>query len=174
MNGNLNGTNLSVENHGNGINAAGIKKRESAQGRAQAGVQFLQRAAEDNQGDSDAESSSLHDLDLHEEDQGASDRRIRAEAKSMRKVTAPRYILVDHGPNGFHVPQIEDLEITNRSLMVINASLEAAKHRQAKEIRDLRRRLRESRYRRRLHAQGARGHIEFRYGDREQSNFHYC
>ena len=41
--------------------------------------------------------------------------------------------------------QIEDLEITNRSLMVINASLEAAKHRQAKEIRDLRRRLRESR-----------------------------
>lgn len=41
--------------------------------------------------------------------------------------------------------QIEDLEITNRSLMVINASLEAAKHRQAKEIRDLRRKLRESR-----------------------------
>ena len=41
--------------------------------------------------------------------------------------------------------QIADLEITNRSLMVINATLEAAKHRQAKEIRDLRRRLRESR-----------------------------
>lgn len=45
----------------------------------------------------------------------------------------------------FHLLQIADLEITNRSLMVINASLEAAKHRQAKEIRDLRRRLRESR-----------------------------
>lgn len=53
--------------------------------------------------------------------------------------------MIDPGSNGFHVWQIEDLEITNRSLMVINASLEAAKHRQAKEIRDLRRRLRESR-----------------------------
>lgn len=92
MNGNLNGTNLNVDNHTNGISATGIKKRESTQGRAQAGVQFLQRAAEDNLGDSDVEPSSLHDLDLHEEDQGASDRRIRAEAKSMRKVTAPRYL----------------------------------------------------------------------------------
>ena len=45
----------------------------------------------------------------------------------------------------FHILQIEDLEITNRSLMVINASLEAAKHRQAKEIRELRRKVRESR-----------------------------
>jgi len=42
-------------------------------------------------------------------------------------------------------PQIEDLEITNRSLLAINSSLEATKHRQAKEIRDLRRKLRESR-----------------------------
>lgn len=41
--------------------------------------------------------------------------------------------------------QIEDLEITNRSLLAINSSLEATKHRQAKEIRDLRRKLRESR-----------------------------
>lgn len=41
--------------------------------------------------------------------------------------------------------QIEDLEISNRSLLAINASLEAAKHKQAKEIRDLRRKLRESR-----------------------------
>ena len=47
--------------------------------------------------------------------------------------------------DSFHLLQIEDLEITNRSLMTINSSLEAAKHRQAKEIRDLRRRLRESR-----------------------------
>jgi hypothetical protein len=41
--------------------------------------------------------------------------------------------------------QIADLEITNRSLLAINASLETAKHRQAKEIRELRRKLRESR-----------------------------
>ncbi|KAH9064081.1 hypothetical protein EDB87DRAFT_1369257 [Lactarius vividus] len=54
-----------------------------------------------------------------------SDRKIRAEAKSNRK--------------------IEDLEITNRSLLAINATLEATKHRQANEIRDLRRKLRESR-----------------------------
>ncbi|KAG6886770.1 hypothetical protein C0992_002441 [Termitomyces sp. T32_za158] len=41
--------------------------------------------------------------------------------------------------------KIADLEITNRSLLAINASLESTKHKQAKEIRDLRRRLRESR-----------------------------
>lgn len=110
--------------HVNGVNANGLKRRESVQSGVQGVVQFLQRAAEEP-GDSDAGSSSLDDLDPHEEDQDTSDRRMRAEAKSMRK--------------------IEDLEITNRSLMVINASLEAAKHRQAKEIRDLRRRLRESR-----------------------------
>ncbi|VDC05803.1 unnamed protein product [Peniophora sp. CBMAI 1063] len=50
---------------------------------------------------------------------------IRAAAKSNRK--------------------IEDLEITNRSLLAINASLEGQKHKQAKEIRELRRKLRESR-----------------------------
>jgi len=43
------------------------------------------------------------------------------------------------------VSQIEDLEITNRSLLAINASLEATKHKQAREIRELRRKLRESR-----------------------------
>jgi len=43
------------------------------------------------------------------------------------------------------VSQIEDLEITNRSLLAINATLEATKHKQAKEIRELRRKLRESR-----------------------------
>lgn len=145
VNGNLNGTNLNVDNHTNGINTTGIKRRTSAQGGAQAGIQFLQRAAEDDLGDSDAGSSLLHDMDLHEEDQDASNRRTRAEAKSVRKVTIPRYLLASSGSDGFRVSQIEDLEITNRSLMVINASLEAAKHRQAKEIRDLRRRLRESR-----------------------------
>ncbi|KAK7063973.1 hypothetical protein R3P38DRAFT_3301604 [Favolaschia claudopus] len=42
-------------------------------------------------------------------------------------------------------PKIADLEITNRSLLTINTSLEQTKHRQAKEIRELRRKLRESR-----------------------------
>lgn len=37
------------------------------------------------------------------------------------------------------------MEITNRSLLAINASLEKAKDRQAKEIRELKRKLRESR-----------------------------
>lgn len=41
--------------------------------------------------------------------------------------------------------KIADLEITNRSLLAINASLEATKHRQSKEIHELRRKLRESR-----------------------------
>ncbi|KAF9486593.1 hypothetical protein BDN70DRAFT_23331 [Pholiota conissans] len=41
--------------------------------------------------------------------------------------------------------KMADLEITNRSLLSINASLEATKHRQAKEIQELRRRLREAR-----------------------------
>lgn len=45
----------------------------------------------------------------------------------------------------FCLPQIADLEITNRSLLAINATLEATKNRQAKEIRELRRKLRESR-----------------------------
>jgi len=38
-----------------------------------------------------------------------------------------------------------DLEITNRSLLAINASLEKTKARQAQEIRELRRKLRETR-----------------------------
>ena len=41
-------------------------------------------------------------------------------------------------------PQIADLEITTKSLLAINSQLEANKHKQAKEIRDLRRKLRES------------------------------
>ncbi|KAF8215888.1 hypothetical protein K438DRAFT_1748751 [Mycena galopus ATCC 62051] len=53
------------------------------------------------------------------------ERKVRAEAKSVRKIA--------------------DLEITNRSLLAINTSLEQTKHRQAKEIRELRRKLRESR-----------------------------
>lgn len=41
--------------------------------------------------------------------------------------------------------QIADLEITTRSLLTINASLESSKLRQAREIRELRRKLRETR-----------------------------
>ncbi|KAG8943563.1 hypothetical protein FRC04_002788 [Tulasnella sp. 424] len=41
--------------------------------------------------------------------------------------------------------KIEDLEITNRSLLAINVMLEATKARQAKEIRELKRKLRETR-----------------------------
>ncbi|KAF9225528.1 hypothetical protein BS17DRAFT_778729 [Gyrodon lividus] len=54
-----------------------------------------------------------------------SERQLRVEAKTNRKIA--------------------DLEITNRSLLAINASLETTKNRQTKEIRDLRRKLRESR-----------------------------
>ncbi|KAI6047883.1 hypothetical protein EDC04DRAFT_3135587 [Pisolithus marmoratus] len=64
-----------------------------------------------------------HESDVESVDEP--ERHLRAEAKTNRKIA--------------------DLEITNRSLLAINASLETTKNRQAKEIRDLRRRLRESR-----------------------------
>ncbi|KAK7058489.1 hypothetical protein VNI00_002123 [Paramarasmius palmivorus] len=57
-----------------------------------------------------------------EEDEEAE---VRAEAKSNRKIA--------------------DLEISNRSLLAINSMLESTRNRQAKEIRELRRKLRESR-----------------------------
>ncbi|KXN88848.1 hypothetical protein AN958_06718, partial [Leucoagaricus sp. SymC.cos] len=53
------------------------------------------------------------------------EKKVRAEAKSNRKIA--------------------DLEITNRSLLAINSSLEKTKDRQAKEIRELKRKLRETR-----------------------------
>ena len=71
-----------------------------------------------------------------------SDGKIRAEAKSNRKVTNP---LLAHSPLVIPNTQIEDLEITNRSLLAINSTLEATKRKQANEIRELRRKLRESR-----------------------------
>ncbi|KAI9057739.1 hypothetical protein FKP32DRAFT_1762205 [Trametes sanguinea] len=76
---------------------------------------------------SDAEYQDDYDSDpqpaaAHEED---SERKRKAQAKSNRKIA--------------------DLEITNRSLLAINSSLEATKHKQAREIRELRRKLRESR-----------------------------
>ncbi|EPQ60450.1 hypothetical protein GLOTRDRAFT_135128 [Gloeophyllum trabeum ATCC 11539] len=74
---------------------------------------------EDDSGDDD--DSSVDDEDYDSDDP---DKKRKAEAKSIRKIA--------------------DLEITNRSLMAINSTLEATKHRQAKEIRELRRKLRES------------------------------
>ncbi|KAG6865779.1 hypothetical protein C0991_011976 [Blastosporella zonata] len=72
------------------------------------------------------EDDSAHDLEVDtDDDSQLSQLNVKAEAKSNRKIA--------------------DLEITNRSLLAINASLESAKHKQAKEIRDLRRKLRESR-----------------------------
>ncbi|KAJ4464138.1 hypothetical protein C8R41DRAFT_132329 [Lentinula lateritia] len=62
---------------------------------------------------------------IDDDDIGSEDRKARNEAKVNRKIA--------------------DLEITNRSLLAINSTLEATKHRQAKEIRELRRKLRESR-----------------------------
>ncbi|KAF9270667.1 hypothetical protein L218DRAFT_993242 [Marasmius fiardii PR-910] len=61
----------------------------------------------------------------HVDEQESEERKVKNEAKSNRK--------------------IEDLEITNRSLLAINSVLESTRHRQAKEIRELRRKLRESR-----------------------------
>ncbi|KAI0652491.1 hypothetical protein C8Q79DRAFT_997519 [Trametes meyenii] len=70
----------------------------------------------------DFDSDSAAHVDTSEDD---SERKRKAQAKSNRKIA--------------------DLEISNRSLLAINSSLEATKHRQAKEIRELRRKLRESR-----------------------------
>lgn len=70
-------------------------------------------------------------------------RNVRAEAKTNRKVRIGYCATYEYSP--YSPFQIEDLEISNRSLLAINASLEATKHRQAKEIRELKRKLRESR-----------------------------
>ncbi|PCH34223.1 hypothetical protein WOLCODRAFT_135573 [Wolfiporia cocos MD-104 SS10] len=83
-------------------------------------------ASEESLSDSDsAATNDSSDDDDDGEDAEDPDRKIKDEAKSNRKIA--------------------DLEITNKSLLAINSSLEAAKHRQAKEIRDLKRKLRETR-----------------------------
>jgi hypothetical protein len=78
---------------------------------------------------------------------GGEERKIKAEAKSNRKVMYTSLPFLFSLLIGYAacISQIADLEITNRSLLAINASLEAAKHQQAKELRELRRKLRESR-----------------------------
>ncbi|KAJ6520124.1 hypothetical protein C8R45DRAFT_918934 [Mycena sanguinolenta] len=84
--------------------------------------------AEDGEDDSDDDYEEKHEEREVRGDQlraSTFERKVRAEAKSVRKIA--------------------DLEITNRSLLAINTSLEQTKHRQAKEIRELRRKLRESR-----------------------------
>ena len=68
-------------------------------------------------------------------------KKMRKEAISNRKVSKRRAFV---GRQYLIARKIADLEITNKSLLAINTSLEAVKHRQAKEIRDLRRKLRES------------------------------
>ncbi|TBU40345.1 hypothetical protein BD309DRAFT_967674 [Dichomitus squalens] len=65
------------------------------------------------------------DAPHHDADSEDEERKLKAAAKSNRKIA--------------------DLEITNRSLMAINSTLEATKNKQAREIRELRRKLRESR-----------------------------
>lgn len=64
-------------------------------------------------------------IDMFETDDADLEQDQRDEARSNRKIA--------------------DLEISNKSLLTVNAMLESTKARQAKEIRDLRRRLRESR-----------------------------
>lgn len=67
-----------------------------------------------------------------------------ARSRQLPSLTV-KYVII-HAPTRIsYALQIEDLEITNRSLMAINASLEKTKNKQAKEIRELRRKLRESR-----------------------------
>jgi hypothetical protein len=78
-----------------------------------------------------------------EEEVSGEEKKVKDEAKSNRKVFY--YSRFQEQMSNVFSFQIADLEITTRSLLAINSSLEATKHRQAKEIRDLRRKLRESR-----------------------------
>ncbi|TFK56622.1 hypothetical protein OE88DRAFT_1730094 [Heliocybe sulcata] len=101
---------------GLGIDEVGHSSREPS---------YEEDISEEVSSESGSESGS--DSDSDDSDDISSDdpdRQQKIEAKSNRKIA--------------------DLEITNRSLMSINSTLEATKNRQAKEIRELRRRLRES------------------------------
>jgi len=88
VNGNVNGSGPNVNQQSSAIDVPGVKRRNSAQNRLQGGIQFLQRAAEGDLDNDDPSPSSLNDLDL-DEGQDGSDRRMRAEAKSIRKVSTP-------------------------------------------------------------------------------------
>ncbi|KAH8102398.1 hypothetical protein BXZ70DRAFT_928414 [Cristinia sonorae] len=120
----VNGTNGSVVSLGRGAE----RLSPPMSGLEGLGIKIMQAMADESfEDDYVPERMSRRESSVGDEDDDADllDRKKRAQAKSNRK--------------------IEDLEITNRSLLAINSSLEATKHRQAKEIRDLRRKLRESR-----------------------------
>ena len=93
VNGNVNGNALNFGNQANRVDVARAKRRDSAQTGIQGGIQFLQRAVEEDLGDSDPELPLVDDLDPDEEDQANSDPRMKAEAKSIRKVITPRHLL---------------------------------------------------------------------------------
>lgn len=93
VNGNINGNAPNLNHQTNEPNATNVRRRESLQNGTQGGIQFLQRAVEET-GDSDTGSSLPDDLDPHGENQDMSERRIRAEAKSMRKVMVPLHLLL--------------------------------------------------------------------------------
>jgi hypothetical protein len=93
VNGTVNGSALNFGNQANGVDVARAKRRDSVQNGIQGGIQFLQRAVEGDLGDSDPGSPLLDDLDPDEEDQVNSDPRMKAEAKSIRKVITPRHLL---------------------------------------------------------------------------------
>ena len=98
----VNGNALNSNHQIDGPTAPSIKRRESLQNGTQGGILFLQRAAEEI-GDTDAGSSLLDGLDPRVEDQDVSERRMRVEAKSIRKVTLPRHLSVYPCFNGFHI-----------------------------------------------------------------------
>ncbi|KAJ7751189.1 hypothetical protein DFH07DRAFT_960983 [Mycena maculata] len=109
----------------------GNARRESADANMRSGLAQLmnmaEEAGEDDGADASTDSADECEAPASPEQLRAStmERKVRAEAKSVRKIA--------------------DLEITNRSLLAINTTLEQTKHRQAKELRELRRKLRESR-----------------------------
>ncbi|KAJ7170186.1 hypothetical protein C8R46DRAFT_226213 [Mycena filopes] len=118
------------------LSAPRVNGRDAADSNMRSGLENLMHfsgmlptaeGAEDDDDDSDEEEEDEQDQEKREDEFRAStfERKVKAEAKSVRKIA--------------------DLEITNRSLLTINTTLEQTKHRQAKEIRELRRKLRESR-----------------------------
>lgn len=97
------------------------KKRDSSPQSLRVTLDNLVVYASSREDDDLTNGSFDHGLTAEEDEE----KKVRAEAKSNRKIA--------------------DLEITNHSLLAINASLEKTKDRQAKEIRELKRKLRETR-----------------------------
>ncbi|KAF7337504.1 hypothetical protein MSAN_02223400 [Mycena sanguinolenta] len=114
---------LSAARPGSSRDAADVKMRSGLESLMQ--LSDMLPTAEDGEDDSDDDYEEKREVSEDQLRASTFERKVRAEAKSVRKIA--------------------DLEITNRSLLAINTSLEQTKHRQAKEIRELRRKLRESR-----------------------------